>query len=65
MRRMLVILALGSAVGACATGVRDGGYATYDALRTAQQSCQAKGGTLKLKTLGDSQAIDSYACERK
>ncbi len=65
MSRVLLILVLASGAAACATHVRDGGYATYDALRTAQQACQAKGGTLKLKTLGDSQAIDSYACERK
>jgi uncharacterized lipoprotein YmbA len=63
MIRLMLIAALG--LTACATNSRDGGYATYDALRTAQEACQAKGGTLKLKTQGDAQSIDGYACERK
>ncbi|MET0271743.1 MAG: hypothetical protein ABW360_02000 [Phenylobacterium sp.] len=65
MIRVLLIAALACTTMACATNARDGGYATYDALRTAQEACKAKGGTLKLKTLGDAQSIDGYACERK
>jgi hypothetical protein len=65
MTRAPLILAIACGLAGCATGGRDGGYATYDALRAAQQACQAKGQTLKMKTLGDAQSIDGYACERK
>jgi hypothetical protein len=58
-----LILAL--ALGACATGGPVGGYANYDALKAARDACTAKGGTFKLKTEGDPQRIDAYACERK
>ena len=60
---LILVLACGAA--ACAGSARDGGYATYDALKAAQQACKAKGGALKLKTEGDPQSIDGYACERK
>ena len=55
------------ALAACVSGItqRDGGVATYDALRQAQQACESKGGTFKLKRNGDAQYLDDYACERK
>jgi hypothetical protein len=39
--------------------------ATLDALRSFQAACAAKGQTMKLKTDGDPQRIDAYACVRK
>jgi len=61
---MAITLMLGlSACGGVA--MRDGGVATYDALRAAQAQCAAKGGTLKVKRNGDPKYLDDYACERK
>jgi hypothetical protein len=54
------------AVGACASGGGpDGGVATLDALRELQAACAAKGQTMQLKTDGDPERIDAYACVRK
>ena len=63
MRALIAIAAL--AASACATGGRDGGYATYDALAQAQRECAAKGGVLKQKPQGNTSRIDGFACERK
>ena len=60
---MAIILSL--AVTACATGGQVGGVATYDALQRMQADCAAKGMTLRLRTEGNAQYIDEYACERK
>ncbi|MDB5466793.1 MAG: hypothetical protein JWQ46_1555 [Phenylobacterium sp.] len=65
MIRPALILALALGASACASGGRDGGYASYDALRATQQACAAKGMTMRLKTEGNAQSIDGYACERK
>jgi hypothetical protein len=65
---MRVALAMIAVLGlaACADmPSNDGGVATYDALRQATDACKAKGGTLTLKTGGDSQYIQDYACKRK
>ena len=56
-----MILALG--LGACATGGPEGGVATYDALKAAQDSCAARGGRLVLKDQGDARDIEAYACK--
>jgi hypothetical protein len=64
--RGLVFALAGLALAGCADGpTRDGGVATLDALRDVQAACAAKGGTMQLKTEGDPQSIDAYACERK
>ena len=65
MRALVLLAAL--ALTACATGAgfgQAGGVATYDDLKKAQQSCAAKGGSLKLQKNGDPQFLDDYACER-
>ena len=65
MMRPLAISMISLSLGACAGGpTRDGGLATLDALRDMQAACAAKGLTMKLKTEGDPQYIDAYACER-
>jgi hypothetical protein len=63
--KILAILLLALGAGACATGGPEGGVASYDALRQAQQDCAARGGTMRLKPQGDPQSIQAYACERK
>jgi hypothetical protein len=63
--RGLIAIACTLALGACVSGGQFGGYANYDALKRAQSDCEAKGGTLKLKTEGNAERIDAYACERK
>ncbi|WP_411287848.1 hypothetical protein [Phenylobacterium sp.] len=65
MIRLVLIAALGLGLAACASGGRDGGYATYDALAQAQRECAGKGGGLKRKTEGNAARIDAFACERK
>jgi hypothetical protein len=67
MMRTALILAIGLALSACASGVgngRNGGIATYDDLKEAQAKCAAKGGTLRLQKNGDVQYLDDYACEK-
>ena len=55
MRALVIITAL--ALAGCAStpgGVdRDGGFATYDALRAGQAACAARGEQFKLKRNGD------------
>ena len=64
MKAALAILAA-LTLGACASDAQvAGGVATYDALKQAQSACVAKGGTFRLKSQGDSQYIDDYACKR-
>ena len=65
MRALVILTAL--MLTACATGAgfgQAGGVATYDDLKKAQQSCAAKGGSLKLQKNGDPQFLDDYACEK-
>ncbi|WP_148216832.1 hypothetical protein [Phenylobacterium zucineum] len=59
---MLLTLAL----AACATAPaqREGGLATYDALRDAQQACAAKGLTLKLRDQGNARRLDHWSCQK-
>ena len=56
-----MILALG--LCACADAGPDGGVASYDALKSAQQACAARGGQLVLKDQGDARDIEAYACK--
>ncbi len=63
--RMAIIITMGLTVGACSTAAMPtGGYASYDALSKAQADCAAKGGKFQLKTQGDAQYLDAYACKR-
>ena len=66
--RMSGVVLLALALSACAGGVgngRNGGLATYDDLKVAQQKCAAEGGHLKLQRNGDVKYLDDYACEKK
>jgi hypothetical protein len=64
--RALFAMALIALAGCGTTGMnRDGGFATYDALRAGQAQCAAKGEHFKLKRNGDPQYIGDYACERQ
>ena len=56
------ILLLGLA--GCATE-REGGIANYDGLKAAQEKCAAAGGTLMLKSGGNSQWLEDYSCKGK
>ncbi|HEX2801484.1 MAG TPA: hypothetical protein VHN73_05430 [Phenylobacterium sp.] len=58
---LAMILALG--LCACATGGPDGGVASYDVLKAAQDNCAARGGRLVLKDQGDNRNIEAYACK--
>ena len=60
---LVLVLMLG--LTACETASNAGGVADYDALRQAQQACAAQGGTFKLKSGGDPEYIQDYACVRK
>ena len=63
MRLVLpTILALG--LVACATE-REGGIASYDGLKQAQEKCAAQGGKLMLKDGGNSQWLEDYSCKGK
>jgi hypothetical protein len=66
MRRASAALLVVLALGACAGGAGpEGDVANLDALRSLQATCAAKGMTMQLKTEGDPQRIDAYACVRK
>jgi hypothetical protein len=68
MNRAALPLIAALALAACASGAgfgSNGGVATYDDLKAAQQACAAKGGTLRLQRNGDAQFLDDYACEKK
>jgi hypothetical protein len=58
---LAILLTLG--LCACAVGGPDGGVASYDALKAAQQACAAQGGRLTLKDQGDARHIEAYACK--
>ena len=63
--RVAIISLLGLGLSACAGAASpDGGVANYDALRQAQSACAARGGTFQLKTQGNSQYLEDYACKR-
>jgi hypothetical protein len=57
----LFALALSACAGAASP---DGGVATYDALKSAQTNCAAKGGSLRLRSGGDPEYIGDYACRK-
>ena len=59
---ILLMLALGGCAGGAGPA---GGVANLDSLGQLQTACAAKGQILQLKTDGDPQRIDAYACVRK
>jgi hypothetical protein len=61
---MASVITMALCLAACA-GARQGGYASYDALRDARDACAKKGGELTLARNGDPQSISDYACKRK
>ena len=65
--RTLPILAAGAALAltGCLSAAtqRDGGVATYDAIKAAQQACEAKGKVFRLKRNGNAQYLEDYACQ--
>ena len=70
MRALLIIasLTLGAVpLSGCVADMaqRDGGVATYDAIRAAQQDCAAKGRVFRLKRNGQAKYLDDYACEKE
>jgi hypothetical protein len=66
MRAAVALMAGALALGACAAGAGPaGGVASLDALRALQAGCAARGMTMQLKTDGDPERIDAYACVRK
>ena len=55
------------ALSGCISGFsqRDGGVATYDAIKAAQKDCEAKGKVFRLKRNGNAQYLEDYACENE
>jgi hypothetical protein len=66
MRTSLALIAA-LALSGCISEVtqRDGGVATYDAIRAAQKDCESKGKVYRLKRNGNAQYLEDYACENK
>ena len=66
MTRALILLAA-LALSGCANSVtqRDGGVATYDAIRAASKDCETRGKVFRLKHNGNPQYLEDYACENE
>ena len=65
MRGLVVMILLSTELCACGTGSSEQlgtGIASYDALRTSQAQCQARGGSIKLQTNGDPAELSDYSC---
>jgi len=60
---MTAALALSACGGGAGFG-KSGGLATYDEIKAAQETCAARGGTLRLQKNGDAKYLDDYACEK-
>jgi hypothetical protein len=61
---MLAAISLCACVSDAPPGADDVYGANYDNLKRAQDACNAKGGTLTLRSGGDQQSIADYACKR-
>ena len=64
IRGPAILLAALSLWGCAGGPAPNGGVATLDALRDFQAACAARNQTMKLKTEGDPERIDAYACVR-
>ena len=65
MRGMALIVASAALTACASSSAPSGGVANLDSLRDFQAACAAKGMTMQLKSQGDPQRIDAYACVRK
>ena len=66
MRAAILILAAVALSGCLSSFTqRDGGVATYDAIKAAQKDCEARGKVFRLKRNGDAQYLEDYACENE
>ena len=65
--RTIAIALAGLMLTGCMSSLtqRDGGVATYDAIKAAQQACEAKGKVFHLKRNGNAQYLEDYACENE
>jgi uncharacterized lipoprotein YmbA len=68
MMRALIIGGMLAALAACASGPEGNTYyqqgdANYDALKSADDACKAKGGHFQLKQGGDPTHLGDYSCE--
>ena len=62
--RILALLVLAAGLAACGSvGGPEGGVATLDSLKHAQDECAARGGHIVLQKGGDPQYIGDYTCE--
>jgi hypothetical protein len=61
----LLAAAAALALGGCLSEVtqRDGGVATYDAIKAAEKACEAKGKVFRLKHNGNAQYLEDYQCQ--
>jgi len=69
MIRLTLIGALLLGLGACSSNAPEGnawyqlGDANYDALKSADDACKAKGGAFRLKEGGDPTHLGDYECK--
>jgi hypothetical protein len=65
--RTLPLLAAAAALmlSGCLSSItqRDGGVATYDAIKAAEKECEAKGKVFRLRRNGDAQYLEDYQCQ--
>ena len=65
--KIALVLVAAMALSGCMSGFtqRDGGVATYDAIKAASKDCEAKGKVFRLKRNGNAQYLEDYACENE
>jgi hypothetical protein len=66
MRNLAALFLAGLLLSACVDGPSPAeDVANYDALKSAKESCAAKGGELQLRDQGNPERISSFVCKRK
>jgi hypothetical protein len=60
-KALLLLMAL--SLSACVSATPEGGAASYDSLKQAQDKCALKGGSLALQKGGDPHVLDDYSCK--
>ena len=63
MRSVIALTGLSLALSACASYGAPDGDANYDAIKTATDQCEAKGGHLRLKAEHDGRTVSDYDCK--
>jgi ABC-type glycerol-3-phosphate transport system substrate-binding protein len=63
MRSVIAATGLALILGACASYGAPDGDANYDAMKSATDACQAKGGHLQLKAEHDGRTVSDYDCK--